>query len=83
MGDVGVFLGEQSEARNVRARWNRVAEISVQDGSVIEGCSSEENGAGHFARFGSTVSRNALGTVTGTGFVNAGGSVCNAALSCP
>lgn len=58
MGDVGVFLGEQSEVRNVRARWNRVAGISVQDGSVIEGCSSEENGAGIFARFGSTVSRN-------------------------
>jgi len=65
MGAHGVSLGKQSEARNLRVRWNRLDGIATLDASTITGNTLRENGAhGISALGGSTVTDN---TASGNG----------------
>lgn len=59
MGNFGVLVGNQSEVRSVRARWNRVVGISAGSGSTISGnIASESGGAGLTGGAGVVVSGN-------------------------
>ena len=57
MGARGVFLRAQSEAQNLRVRWNRQEGVRVGVGSTVSGITAYENdGDGILASSGSTVS---------------------------
>jgi parallel beta-helix repeat protein len=44
MGSNGVWVGEQGEVSNVRARWNRLDGIKADVGSIVAGSVAFENG---------------------------------------
>ncbi|MEZ4333128.1 MAG: hypothetical protein R3F35_15315 [Myxococcota bacterium] len=59
MGLIGVFLGDQAEVTNVRARWNRLDGINVTLGAVVVGNTTFQNGRnGIGTSFGATISTN-------------------------
>ena len=61
MGDKGVIMGEQSEIRNLRVRWNRLGGIRVTDGAEVTGNTVYQNGTfGIDVGDGSTVSGNTV-----------------------
>lgn len=73
---IGVQLGEQSEATNLRVRSNRSGGISVIAGSTVSANAIHQNGGGGIFVFGgSTVSRNSVYENGGDGIVDGfGGS---------
>ncbi len=79
MGSYGLFLGEQAEVTNVRARWNLSDGIFVLAGSTVSGNTVYQNGTnGISAGFGSTLTGNTAyqngidGIVANTGSTIAG-----------
>ena len=55
----GVFLGAQSEVRNLRVRWSRFTGIRVREGSTVSGNAAYQNGGnGISTEVGSTVTGN-------------------------
>jgi parallel beta-helix repeat protein len=60
MGYMGVLLGNQTEVKNLRVRWNRLDGIYAGTSSTVSGNTARENGAdGIQGGSGSTVSGNA------------------------
>lgn len=89
MGNFGVLVGDQSEVRSERARWNRVVGIAAGSGSTISGNTARLNtGFGLDLGFQSghrenVIANNTAGTVNGATALNLGNNACNGSATCP